>query len=71
MEQWSIEAIKRCVISGLGIVCLPLMTVIEEINQEKVKIIPYEGGFKELFSQVAYRKNKWISPALSEFIDIT
>ncbi|WP_391560600.1 LysR substrate-binding domain-containing protein [Robertmurraya sp.] len=71
MELWSIEAIKRCVISGLGIACLPLMTVNDEINQEKLKIIPCDGGFKKIFSQVAYHKNKWISPALSEFIDIT
>jgi DNA-binding transcriptional LysR family regulator len=71
IELWSIEAIKRCVISGLGITCLPLMTVIDEINQEKLKIIPCDGGFNKIFSQVAYHKNKWISPALSKFIDIT
>lgn len=47
------------------------MTVIEELHQEKLKIIPCEGGFQEIFSQVAYHKNKWISPALSEFIAIT
>ncbi|MGG4453951.1 hypothetical protein [Brevibacillus porteri] len=50
-DLWSIEAIKRSVISGLDIAC--------------------EGGFQKLFSQVVYHKNKWISPALSEFIDIT
>ncbi|MGG4203306.1 LysR family transcriptional regulator [Paenibacillus jamilae] len=71
MELWSIEAIKQCVMSGLGITCLPFMTVIEELHQEKLKIIPCEGGFQEIFSQVAYHKNKWISPALSEFIAIT
>jgi DNA-binding transcriptional LysR family regulator len=71
MELWSIEAMKRCVISGLGIACLPLMTVIDEIKEERLKIIPCVGGFKPIFSQVAYHKNKWISPALSKFIEIT
>lgn len=71
MELWSIEAIKRCVRSGLGIACLPLMTVNDEIKEGKLKIIPCVGGFKQIFSQVAYRKNKWISPALSMFIEIT
>ena len=71
MELWSIEAMKRCVMSGLGIACLPLMTVNEEIKDGKLKIIPCAGGFKQIFSQVAYHKNKWISPALSMFIDIT
>lgn len=71
MELWSIEAMKRCVMSGLGIAFLPLMTVNDEIKEGKLKIIPCSGGFKQIFSQVAYHKNKWISPALSMFIDIT
>ncbi|MBV6738820.1 LysR family transcriptional regulator [Priestia megaterium] len=71
MELWSIEAIKRCVRSGLGIACLPLMTVEDEIKEGRLKMIPCDGGFKQIFSQVAYHKNKWISPALSTFINIT
>ncbi|MFT9847469.1 LysR family transcriptional regulator [Aneurinibacillus sp. REN35] len=71
MELWSVEAIKQCVISGLGVTCLPLMTVHDEIKQQKLKIIPHDGGFKKIFSQVAYHKNKWMSPALSVFIEIT
>lgn len=71
MELWSIEAMKRCVMSGLGIACLPLMTVNDEIKEGRLKIIPCGVGFKQIFSQVAYHKNKWVSPALSMFIDIT
>ncbi|MFA4133970.1 MULTISPECIES: LysR family transcriptional regulator [unclassified Brevibacillus] len=71
MELWSIEAIKRCVRSGLGITCLPLMTVKEEIDQEKVKIIPCDSSFPAIIAQVVYHKNKWISPAMTEFIAIT
>lgn len=71
MELWSIEAIKRCVMSGLGITYLPLMTVKEEVQQGTLKIIPCVGDLKEIFSQVAYHKNKWVSPALTMFIEIT
>lgn len=71
MELWSIEAIKRCVMSGLGISYLPLMTVKEETEQGTLKIIPCVGDLKEIFSQVAYHKNKWVSPALTMFIEIT
>ena len=71
MELWSIEAMKRCVMSGLGIAYLPLMTVNDEIKAGRLKIIPCVGGLKQVFSQVAYHKNKWISPALSMFIEIT
>jgi len=71
MELWSIEAMKRCVMSGLGIGYLPLMTVNEEVKAGRLKIIPCVGDFKQIFSQVLYHKNKWVSPALSSFIDIT
>jgi DNA-binding transcriptional LysR family regulator len=71
MELWSIEAIKRCVMSGLGISFLPLVTVNDEINSGKLKVIPCDGDFKKIFSQMVYHKNKWISPALAMFIEIT
>ena len=71
MELWSIEAMKRCVMSGLGIAYLPLMTVNDEVKAGRLKIIPCVGDFKQIFSQVLYHKNKWVSPALSSFIDIT
>lgn len=71
MELWSIEAIKRSVMSGLGISYLPLMTVQDEIKEGKLKLIPCEADLKQIYSQVAYHKNKWISPALSSFIEIT
>jgi DNA-binding transcriptional LysR family regulator len=71
MELWSIEAIKRCVMSGLGVAYLPLVTVNDEINEGRLKVIPCDGDFKKIYSQIVYHKNKWISPALAMFIEIT
>ncbi|WHY69424.1 LysR family transcriptional regulator [Neobacillus sp. SuZ13] len=71
MELWSIEAIKRSVMSGLGIAYLPLIAVQDEVEEGKLKIIPCEADLKLIYSQVLYHKNKWVSPALSGFIDIT
>lgn len=71
MELWSIEAIKRSVMSGLGIAYLPLMAVQGEVTEGKLKMIPCEPGLKQIYSQVVYHKNKWVSPALASFIDIT
>jgi DNA-binding transcriptional LysR family regulator len=71
MELWSIEAMKRCVSSGLGIACLPLITVQEELTNNKLKHIPCEGDFKKIFAHIVHHKNKWISPALEKFIELT
>lgn len=71
MKLWSVEAMKRCVMSGLGIACLPLIAVNEEIKEGKLKVIPCDGDFYQISSQFAYHKSKWISPALARFIDIT
>ena len=71
MELWSIEAIKRCVISGLGIAYLPLTTVKDEIRDGRLKVISCSGDIKKIYSQMAFHKNKWLSPALDEFIAIT
>ncbi|MEH7275823.1 substrate-binding domain-containing protein [Neobacillus vireti] len=54
MELWSIEAIKRSVMSGLGIAYLPLMAVQDEIKEGKLKIIPCEADLKQIYSQVVY-----------------
>lgn len=70
MELWSIEAIKRSVMSGLGIAYLPLMAVQDEIEEGKLKSIPCEADLKPIYSQVVYHKNKWLSPAISSFLEI-
>ncbi|MFF2907180.1 LysR family transcriptional regulator [Paenibacillus sp. NPDC057934] len=71
MELWSIEAMKRCVSSGLGIACLPLVTVEKELEENSLKRIPCEGDFNKIHAHMVYHKNKWLSPALAQFIEIT
>ena len=39
MELWSIEAIKRIVMSGLGFTVLPYITVKEEVDSGKLKTL--------------------------------
>ncbi|MBM7633103.1 LysR family transcriptional regulator [Geomicrobium sediminis] len=69
MELWSVEALKRCAVSGLGITCLPRMTVETELETGTLKRIPFHME-PTLYSQLIYRKDKWLSPAITAFIDI-
>ncbi|MCX2824814.1 LysR family transcriptional regulator [Bacillus pseudomycoides] len=67
-EFWSIEAIKQCVMCGLGISLLPIITAQQEQKDKKLQaVILNEAKFA---TQLVYHKNKWFSPALHEFLMI-
>jgi DNA-binding transcriptional LysR family regulator len=70
IEFTSIEAIKQCVIAGLGIAVLPEMTVEKEIKQGTISVLPWGGQNFPIATQLAWHKDKWISPALKAFIEI-
>jgi DNA-binding transcriptional LysR family regulator len=71
IEFASIEGIKQCVIAGLGIAVLPEMTVIKEIDQGQITSLSWKGPDFRVFTQIAWHKDKWISPALQAFLTIT
>lgn len=71
MEIGSVETIKRCVMSGIGISFLPLITVQNEIKEGKLSMIPWSPENNGMVIQVAYHKKKWISPAVEIFLQIT
>ena len=70
LEFWSIEAIKQCVISGIGISFLPLVTVQRELEEGKLVQLAWTNGQQGVSTQVAYHKKKWHSPALTAFLQI-
>ncbi|WCN38469.1 LysR family transcriptional regulator [Aneurinibacillus uraniidurans] len=70
LEFWSIEAIKNCVLSGLGLAFLPLITVQQEIQDGRLIPLAWDDRACRVATQMAYHKNKWLSPALSEFINL-
>ncbi|MDQ0496515.1 LysR family transcriptional regulator [Paenibacillus brasilensis] len=69
MEFDSIEAIKQCAISGLGVAVLPQMAVAAEIEKGLLQPLNLEGHSTKLYTQVVFHKDKWISPALRVFLD--
>lgn len=71
LEFSSIEAIKKCVMNGLGISFLPFYTVRNEIKEGSLKMIEVKEPFDKFRTQLAYHKNKSISLPMSNLIEIT
>ncbi|QQZ09682.1 LysR family transcriptional regulator [Heyndrickxia vini] len=71
IEFGSIEAIKQCVIAGLGIAMLPKMAVETDLKMEKMKELVWKYPSTSVFTQIAWHKDKWMSPPLKAFIEIT
>lgn len=71
IETNNIEAIKQLVISGLGISIVPRISVINEIEQGLLKEISWEGAILPVYTQLAYHKDKWLSPTILKFLKET
>ena len=70
LELGSLEAIKRSVISNLGIAYLPRYVVCDEIENGLVKELPISDAKMRITALCAYHKNKWLSPAMQLFIQL-
>ncbi|HEY5535237.1 MAG TPA: LysR family transcriptional regulator [Ignavibacteria bacterium] len=65
MELSSLEAIKQCVKSGLGISLLPRIAVEQEVNSGELVILLIETCKISIGARMIYHKQKWISPPLT------
>ncbi|MCM3159660.1 LysR family transcriptional regulator [Bacillus subtilis] len=70
MELWSIEAIKQTVMSGLGFSVLPYITVKEEVEAGKLKILHHAETLDPLYSHMLLKKKKWQLPAAEAFAEL-
>ncbi|MED4130676.1 LysR substrate-binding domain-containing protein [Shouchella miscanthi] len=66
----SIEAIKKCVICGLGISFLPHSTVKNEIERKELKEISTTIPEKNVSIYTAFHKDKYVSANLAVFNEI-
>ena len=71
IEFASIEAIKQCVINGLGVALLPEMVVAKEVERKQLIPLNWSGPTIRIITQLCWHKDKWISPALRAFIEMT
>lgn len=71
LETNSVQAIKQAALSGLGICVLPRVSVTEEVLQGKLIPLPFDTEDFGIVSQLIYHKDKWLSPALDAFLQLS
>ncbi|MDD5935168.1 MAG: LysR family transcriptional regulator [Clostridiales bacterium] len=70
LEIGNTEIIKKFVQADIGLSVLPYFTLIEELAANKLSILHIKDCQFFMQGQLFYHKSKWLSPALSEFIEL-
>src|SRR2546430_490085 len=79
LEFASVEAIKQCVMVGLGVAVLPEIVVEKEIAQGQLVALPWTQAdsnlaavrfSKGIVTQMLWHKDKWLSPSLQAFLNL-
>ncbi|HVA93236.1 MAG TPA: LysR family transcriptional regulator [Chloroflexota bacterium] len=71
VEFSSIEAIKQCVMVGMGLSLLPEVTVRQELALGRMVALPWSEKDFGLVTLMAWHHDKWLSPALRAFISLS
>lgn len=71
IEINNIQAIKQLVMSGLGVTILPRISVEYEIAHNLLLEIPWTERPLPVYTQIAYHKDKWLSPTILSFLEQT
>ncbi|MCY9662432.1 LysR family transcriptional regulator [Paenibacillus chondroitinus] len=69
-EFGNLEAIKQCVMYGLGIALLPRIVVAEDIQNGRLAAVPLVHPDFKFYTQLIYSKKKWRSKAFTGFLDV-
>lgn len=71
MKVKNIEAIKQFVISGLGVAVLPRIYVEKELDVKLLAELTWPKPDSGMYTQIIYHKDKWLSPTLQSFLQLT
>lgn len=69
-EFSSVEAIKQCVIAGMGLALLPEIVVSRELRLHQIKALAWTGPALDIATHVMWHKDKWVSPAMAAFQEL-
>ncbi|GAB2566316.1 LysR family transcriptional regulator [Gracilibacillus alcaliphilus] len=70
IELPSVEAIKKCVLCGLGLAMLPYFTVVDDIHRGELEEVELPKMNKDLSIYTVCYKGKWLSNNLQAFFDV-
>jgi DNA-binding transcriptional LysR family regulator len=66
----SVEAMKQCMVAGMGLGLLPQVVVAGEIRRGNLKTLRWTGPPFDIGIHILWHKDKWISPAMAAFRDL-
>ena len=70
-RQGYTRLIIDAVIENLGVSLLPRFTLEEALREKKIALFSVKGFRSSMLMQVIYSKNRWVSPAMKAFIEMT
>ncbi|NDJ61777.1 MAG: LysR family transcriptional regulator, partial [Chloroflexi bacterium] len=71
LEFNSSEAIKQCVIAGLGITLLPHIAVATELQAGQLAMLPWSGTPMPIYTQAAWRHDHTASPLVQSMLALS
>lgn len=69
LEFNSVEAVKQCVMAGLGFTLLPAVAVRREVESHALSILRTSEDLFEVAVFMVWHKDKWLSPTLDAFLE--
>lgn len=70
MEFNSLEAVKQCVMTGLGVSVMTAVAVASEVEQGRLVRLPWSGPDLSVATHLIWHKDKWLSPSLTAFLNL-
>lgn len=69
-ELGSMEAIKQCVVYGLGIAWIPKITVMTELEKGSLCTLAFSTSEFSFYTQLIYHKKKRMTPSMKYLIEL-
>lgn len=70
LEFSSVEAIKQCVIAGMGLAVLPAVAVARELTAGTLARLPWSGPSLDMMTQLLWHAERWYHPSAYAFLDL-